>query len=133
MRDVATLSMNSREEHKLLNVPLGNGQMANFVRVPECNSLSRLFANDISSKLTNMIARAMVPTNRKKRKRTFLQMTNHDFPVETETDAVLALLVVLGHKNSDQFKQAAKILGHSLGEQMDEVATFAMWASANIN
>ena len=54
-------------------------------------------------------------------------------PILNEEDALVALIVLLGKRSENLFTKAMSVLGYPVIKQMDEVATFAMWSSSNVN
>jgi hypothetical protein len=130
VRDLVTLDIAAKPEHNLLKATLNNGTSTTLVRLPESSTLERLIRNDQNTDFSGKLVRAVLPTSTKRNK---AKDNDGEAVLNTEEDAMWAILVLLGKKSGLVFKKAMTTLGYSIGEQMDEISTFAMWASANVN
>ena len=139
VRDLVKLDIHGvkKSQNLLSHVDLGNGNGGSLVRVPQCGSLDRMRRNDRVLSFFKKFLCALIPPSTKKAQRQ--QSVNidsnatHDFELRNEDDAMLATLVHFGKQSPSTFEKAIKWLGYGIGNPMDEVATFAMWASANVN
>jgi hypothetical protein len=139
LRDIVTLDAVSGVQHNLLKTEMSNGQDVTLVRVPQCVSLDRLERNDRLHGFVGAFTDALIVASVKAPPPLSLSCTdtsinnNNVILINNQANAVLSLLVHLGKRNKDEFRMACERMKVAVRLPLDEIATFAMWSSANVN